>query len=151
MMLMALIWGAGQPVATQSPLGLVLLVATDAPEYRPGAAITFTLAVENPSDAPTTVETSSAQLFDVQVFDGEHEVWRWSADRDFADAETERTFPPGLTLLDHVTWNGRDTSGKVLSVGTYRAVGSLTTTGAPHRGNEILIRLVDTPQATPTP
>src|SRR3954471_3377792 len=74
--------------------GLTVLLATDAPEYAAGSLVTFTVAVDNRSDAPITLVFSSAQVFDITVVAQQREVWRWSADRDFAQAETERGFPP---------------------------------------------------------
>src|SRR5262249_3322870 len=116
----------GQPprALADSP-GLTLVLATDAPEYVGGAPVTFTVAVDNRGDAPVTVVFPSAKLFDIVVLAVQQEVWRWSADRDFAQVETERTFPPGVTLLDRVTWEWRDASGVRLQPGVYQVQGSL--------------------------
>ena len=70
----------------------------------------------------------------------QQEVWRWSADRDVAQVDTERTFPPGVTLLDRVTWERRDASGVRLQPGVYQVQGSLAT-APPQPGNVLLIEL----------
>ena len=120
---------------------LVLMLATDAPAYTPGVPVTFTVAVDNGGDAPVTVVFPSAQLFDVAVLAEQREVWRWAAERDFAQAETERTFPPGLTLLGRVTWDWRDSSGVTLRPGVYQAQGMLAT--VPRQpGNVLLVDLL---------
>jgi len=127
------------PAGAQTP-GLVLLLATDAPEYEPGATVSFTVAVDNPTDAPVTVTFPSAQLFDITVSAEQGEVWRWSAERDFAQAEVERTFPSGVTLLGRTTWDLRDASNTPLPAGLYQIQGALAT--APRQqGNVLLVRL----------
>jgi hypothetical protein len=82
---------------------LVLLVASAQPSAHEGATTTFTIAVDNPGQAPVTRTFPSSQLYDLVVSTGEREVWRWSADRMFAMALSERTFPPGVTLLGRET------------------------------------------------
>lgn len=130
----------GEEAAARVP---VLLVASDAPTYATGATVTFSVALDNPGDVPVTIEFSSDRRFDLAIFSEERELWRWGADRDFADTESEQTFPPGVTLLGRVTWNGREANGALPQPGTYRAVGTLTTLAAPRRGNEVLLRLTE--------
>lgn len=132
---------AQPPAAGAQTPTLVLLLATDAPEYRAGATVSFTVAVDNPSDALLTVTFPSAQLFDITVSAEQQELWRWSSERDFAQAEVERTFPPGVTLLGHATWDQRDGSGTPLPAGAYQIQGSLAI--APRQpGNMLLVRLL---------
>lgn len=121
--------------------GPILLVATDAPAHATGAAITFSLSLDNPSDFPVTLGFSSEQRLDLAIFSEERELWRWAAGRDFADTESEETFPPGVMLLGRITWNGRAASGDPLPPGSYRAVGTLTATGAQRQSSELLLRL----------
>jgi hypothetical protein len=132
----------GPPPARAAEMpSLVLMLATDAPEYAAGAPVTFTVAVDNRGDGPVSLVFPSAQLFDIAVRAEQREVWRWSADRDFAQAESERTFPPGVTLLDRVTWEWRGSSGAQLQPGVYQIQGSLAT--APRQpGNVLLVVLL---------
>jgi uncharacterized protein (DUF58 family) len=128
-------------VAVAEPPSLVLMLATDVPAYPAGAPVTFTVAVDNRGDAPVTLVFPSAQLFDIAVLAEQREVWRWAADRDFAQAETERTFPTGLTLLGRVTWDWRDSSGVTLRPGVYQVQGTLAT--VPRQpGNLLLVELL---------
>jgi len=120
---------------------LTVLLATDGPEYAAGALVTFTMAVDNRSDAPITLVFPSAQVFDITVSAQQREVWRWSADRDFAQAEAERTFPPGVTLVSRVPWQWRASSGAPLPPGTYQIQANLAT--APRQpGNVLLVALL---------
>jgi Intracellular proteinase inhibitor len=141
-LILAIAYMPVEPAASQSAETppLVVLLASDRPAYPIGAAVTFTIAVDNPGSAPVEIVFPSGQRYDVVAFAGEAEVWRWSADRDFADAEAERSFPPGVTLLGHVTWEWRDMAGAPLPPGTYRVVGELTAT-PPRTGNVVEISL----------
>jgi len=103
-------------------------------------ATTFTLAVDNPSEAAVTATFPSAQAYDIAVLAGETEVWRWSVGYAFAAALSERSFPPGVTLLGRETWDWRDADGVPLPSGTYRVVGSLTS-APPLDGNPVEIIL----------
>ena len=119
---------------------LVLLLASDHPAYGPGMTAMFTLAVDNPTEAPITVTFPSAQTYDIAVLLDGTEVWRSSAGLGFAAALVERSFPPGVTLLGRERWGWRDTSGTPLPPGSYRVIGTLTT-APPQSGNTLEITL----------
>lgn len=111
---------------TQSP-PLTVLLASDRPSDPMETTVTFTIAADNPGTGDASLTFTSAQVYDVAVFAGEVEVWRWSGDRSFASVMRERSFPPGVTLLGRETWDLRDAGGAPLAPGTYRAVASLAT------------------------
>ena len=119
---------------------LVLLLASDHPAYGPGMTALFTLAVDNPTEAPITVTFPSAQTYDIAVLLDGTEVWRSSAGLGFAAALAERSFPPGVTLLGRERWGWLDTSGTPLPPGSYRVIGTLTT-APPQSGNTLEITL----------
>jgi intracellular proteinase inhibitor BsuPI len=128
------------PAFAETPI-LVLMLATDAPEYTVGALVTFTVALDNRGEVPVTLTFPSAQLFDIAVLNEQREIWRWSAERDFAQAETERAFPSGVTLIGRATWDLRDSSGTTLLPGRYEIQGSLAT--IPRQpGNVLQVRLL---------
>jgi hypothetical protein len=129
---------ASSAATTAQAPNLVVLVASDQPSYPVGTAATFTIAVDNPTDAPVSVTFSSSQLYDIAVSDGQREVWRWSADRMFAQVLSDRTFPPGVTLLGRERWDWRDATGAPLPPGSYRVVGTLATS-PPRNGNVLLV------------
>jgi len=129
--------GASQDAA---PPALVVLLASDQSAYGPGVPAKFTLAVDNPSETAITATFPSAQAYDIVVLAGETEVWRWSAGYAFAAALSERSFPPGVTLLGRETWDLRDADGVSLPPGAYRAVGSVAS-APPVDGNPVEIVL----------
>lgn len=57
----------------------------------------FTLTVTNAAATPVTLEFATAQRYDFAVLDGAREVWRWSAERGFAQALGSETLAPGQT------------------------------------------------------
>ena len=126
--------------AQPAPPTLTILVASDHPAYGPGSAALFTLAVDNPTEAPLTVTFPSAQTYDLVVYSGETEVWRSSAGSAFAAALAERTYPPGVTLLGRERWSWRDNNDNPLPPSTYRVVGTLTAM-APLSGNAVEVTL----------
>jgi hypothetical protein len=133
----------GETRASQSaqPPPLVVLLASDRPAYQPGATVAFTLAVDNRGSASVMATLPSGQRYDIAVFAGETEVWRWSANRAFPAVIMEPEFPPGVTLLGRETWDWRDNGGASLPPGTYRVVGSLATS-PPRAGNFVELTLM---------
>ena len=69
------------------------------------AEVTFTLSVTNTLAVPATLQFSSGQQFDFQVFraDGTP-VWTWSADKGFTLALNSRTLAAGETATWSATW-----------------------------------------------
>jgi hypothetical protein len=114
--------------ATVEQDGLRLTVATDRARYAPGDEITITMRVANIGDAPIALEFQSAQRFEVSVADrAGSEIWRWGADRGFAQMLGTETVAPGDTLAYAATYRG------ALSPGSYLAVGRLTAREHPMR------------------
>ena len=106
---------------------VTLLLATDRPVSRTRDPVTFVLALDNASGSDVSLTFNSSQVYDIVVTSNDIEVWRWAADRGFGQVITDRTFPPGLTLLGRETWDWHDLTGAPVSPGLYRALGSLKT------------------------
>ena len=69
------------------------------------AGVTFTLSVTNSLAVPATLQFSSGQQFDFQVFRADGmPVWTWSADKGFTLALTSRTLAAGETVTYSATW-----------------------------------------------
>lgn len=70
-----------------------------------GDTVSFDLAVANAGDAPVTLSFATSQRYDFVVRDGSGaEVWRWSADRMFAQARSEESVAAGTVLEYAETW-----------------------------------------------
>lgn len=85
------------PVESE-PLVTSLQVETSADSVR------FSLAVTNATNAPLTLQFPSARRYDFAVLDGAREVWRWSADRGFAQVLGTETLAPGETRTWSEAW-----------------------------------------------
>ena len=96
-------------------------LATTKPSYSPREPITFTLNVRNPTDRPITLRFASGQRYDFVIEDERGAtVWRWAADRAFAQAVREQTVPPGWELNYNERFAGQ------LAPGVYRVRGLIT-------------------------
>lgn len=123
----------------QSP-AVTLLLATDRAFSTTRDPITFILALDNAGDSDVTLTFSSSQVYDILVTSADIAYWSWAADRGFGQVITERTYPPGVTLLGRETWNWLDLTGNPVPPGPYRAVPSLLTM-PPQTGNSIELTL----------
>jgi hypothetical protein len=113
--------------AGQQAPAVTLLLATDRPISRTRDPITFVLALDNPGTGDVTLTFNSTQVYDILVTTGDIAVWNWAGGRGFGQVITERTFPPGVTLLGRETWDWRDLAGNPAPPGLYRALPSLAT------------------------
>ena len=119
---------------------VTLLLATDRALSTTRDPVTFILALDNASDSDVTLTFSSSQIYDVLVTSGDVTYWSWAADRGFGQVITERTYPPGVTLLGREPWGWLDLTGKPVPPGPYRALPSLLTI-PPRTGNAIELTL----------
>jgi len=119
---------------------VTLLLATDRALSKTRDAVTFILALDNASNSDVTLTFSSSQVYDIQVMSGDVVQWSWAAERGFGQVITERTYPPGVTLLGRESWSWLDLAGQPVPPGAYRAVPSLLTI-PPQTGNAIEVTL----------
>jgi hypothetical protein len=98
-----------------------LLLRTDREGYHAGQPVQLRLEVINDKDEPLRLQFGSTRQFDFEVLWEDQLIWRWSADRLFAQVITERILPPGERWTFEATWNGRQSSGEVVKPGEYLA------------------------------
>jgi len=83
-----------------------------------GDTVWLGLHVTNTSGAPLELEFTSAQRFDFEVrTTGGEEVWRWSADRAFAQAVGSERLEPEATWQERVQWVAGGRKGEYVAVG----------------------------------
>lgn len=85
-----------------------------------GSDVTFTFTVKNTRSTPVEMKFNDGQQYDIRVWDANDAlVWRWAADKGFAQVVTTRTLAPGesVTYVEH--W-------KPASAGSYHAMAYLT-------------------------
>jgi hypothetical protein len=110
-----------------------LTLHTDRESYRPGEPVQLRVEVFNDAAEPVTLFFSSSQKCDFEVLWEDQLLWRWSADRVFAQMLTEETLAPGERRRYEATWAGRRSDGALARPGEYNARGVLTTSSRADR------------------
>ena len=87
----------------------------------------MTLSVTNCGDDPVRRFYRDSQRYDFIVQETEDEevgdeVWRWSADRVFAQVLGEETFGPGETVTYTEVWNQDSSHGQQVVPGRYHVL-----------------------------
>jgi hypothetical protein len=106
-----------------------LTLHTDRESYRPGEPVQLRLELVNDRAESARLTFSSTKQFDFEVLWDDQLLWRWSADRLFAQMLTEETLAPGARSAFEATWNGRIIGGEEAKPGEYLARGILTISG----------------------
>jgi hypothetical protein len=124
-----LLWGCvsvppDAPEAGRSPVAEALIASLDVRVH--GDTAELGLHVTNASAEAVVAAFATAQRYDFAVLtpDG-REVWRWSADRAFAQATGEESVPAGGWLQYREQWPGAGRRGR------YIAEARLTSTNRP--------------------
>jgi hypothetical protein len=117
--------------AKSAPPPLFLGVKTDKQVYKPQEPIAMALTVLNPGGSPQRVSLASSQQFDFLLYQEEKVIWRWSADKLFAQALSSLTLEPGLPVTYLVKFDQKLASGDYLPPGRYQLVGVLASKEKP--------------------
>lgn len=92
----------------------------------PRGPVTAVLGLRNGSDTAITLRFATAQRYDFSVIDSAGTVvWRWSANRTFAQAAGEQTVPPGWEVNYEERFAAPSGRGPYRVVATVSAVGNL--------------------------
>ena len=121
------------PDTEKKPSPLQVSLLTDQLVYLPGEAVHLTLTLTNTSNADITLSFRSSHQTDFVIQRDEHEIWRWSEGRMFAQALTVMKIKPkGRRKID-VIWDQKDLQGREVPVNSYEAVGLLLAERQPYR------------------
>ncbi|MCS4540909.1 MAG: BsuPI-related putative proteinase inhibitor [Euryarchaeota archaeon] len=99
--------------------GLKVTISADKPEYWSGQIVNMTVTILNNGPNPITIEFASSQRYDFIILKNNNEIWRWSADKAFAQVIGSVTLQPGEKQSYFETW-------KTTQVGTYTLIGIIT-------------------------
>lgn len=71
-----------------------------------GSAVTLTFTVKNPTAAPVTIDRATAQRYDFAIASVQTNsvIWRWSADKLFAQTLGSETLAPGTSVTYVEQW-----------------------------------------------
>lgn len=106
-----------------------LTLHTDRESYRPGEPVRLRLELVNDRTEPVRLTFGSTRQYDFEVLWEDQLLWRWSADRLFAQMLTEEMLAPGERRTYETTWDGRIMGGEEAKPGEYLARGILTVSG----------------------
>ncbi len=122
--------GTLPPSACQRSQGIVTNLTLDDNRFQftQGERISMTLSLTNCGDKPVRLSYPDSQRYDfiVQEAVGEdvkEEVWRWSADKLFAQVLGEDTIRPGETVSYIEIWDQRDQEGQPVAPERYHILG----------------------------
>ena len=104
--LLCLVIGCQAKLAVSDAMesGVSVVLTTNKQTYASGEPIELTLALMNGDSQPLTLRFMTAQRYDFTIHDRRgQQVWRWSAERFFAQVLGEETIPPGNALSYRVT------------------------------------------------
>ena len=118
--------GSGTPLATAGA-ALSVKLRTSGETASVAMPIVLRLEVCNQSSRDVAVPFSTEQRYDFEIrnLDGEL-IWRWGADRVFAQVAGSENFAPGCRVIGEEDWPGTDQEGEPVEPGTYEAIGVLT-------------------------
>jgi hypothetical protein len=118
---------SGSAIRMHESDSLDVALTADASDYAPGDTIAVRLAVANRGAQPITLHFSSAQRCDFEIRDARGAtLWRWGADRMFAQMLGEETLLRGRNDL-----NCRERLPAPRTPGTYRIIGTVVASDRP--------------------
>ncbi len=87
-----------------------------------GQPVDIRLEVRNAGDAPITFSFTTAQRYDVVIWNDDcKELWRWSAGRMFAQVVQSTSVSGRGRVVYHIPWQQRDQAGRQVRIGGYEA------------------------------
>jgi hypothetical protein len=123
--LLAMLTGCQGELATSGVVefGVSVVLTADKQMYAQGEAMELHLRLINGSPQPFTLRFGTAQRYDFAVHDQRgQQVWRWSAERFFAQVLGEETLAPrGGELSYHVTVHQQFPAGRYTVTGVFPA------------------------------
>lgn len=113
---------SGTPISGDSRNlgGLTVTFRIEPAKLKVGQRARFTLAVQNNSGREEKLDFATGQRYDFRVERGGREVWRWSADRAFAQVLGTETIEGQSAKRFSESWSAE-------GPGTYTAFAKLTT------------------------
>jgi hypothetical protein len=103
---------------------MVLKIDLPQETFSLGENVPIELFLKNEGAVAVKLSYRTAQKFEVVVQTRKgSEIWRWSADKFFAQMLEEAVLQPGEKMSFSVSWNQVDNQGERVSSGQYRIIG----------------------------
>jgi peptidoglycan hydrolase-like protein with peptidoglycan-binding domain len=111
---------AGTPIDTKIGRGLRHILYTDKRVYSRGERVRITLSKTNITNDEVNLRYSTSQIIEITATNAAGNiVWRYSANRSFAQGSRLITIFPGGTQVINETWNQVNNAGGQVLPGTY--------------------------------
>ena len=106
--------------------GLEVKITPDFAEFPAGSIATFTISLTNKNKYPVHVEYSSGRQFDMVIYCGASQIFRWSNGYTWRKSPHSIPLEPGETRSQKLSWVTVNKFGYPLSQGIYKCVGLAT-------------------------
>ena len=124
---------ATRPHAVEIVVPVAVSVRTDKKTYHSGEPIQMTLTVKNATKDAVKLTFPSGQRYDFDIRRGSTakspKIWQWSHGQMFIQMVSSVSLPPGKTRTFSETYQPGQEREPVLTPGTYKITGTLTTSG----------------------
>ncbi len=109
----------GDPSVSRIIGGLRYTISTDCASYQRGDRVNITFTKCNVSGSTVRLRYNTSQRYDFVVLRNGREVWRWSDDRFFTQADGTEVLQPRDCRTYRATWDLRNNQGNFVSPGDF--------------------------------
>lgn len=136
--------------------GLLYTLTTDRRTYGQGDPVRITLTKKNVTSRSIVLRYRTTQRFDFAARRAaeQRDVWRWSANRSFAQTTSTVRLAPGESQVFRATWNQRNNRGQQVTPGNFTIEGTNAAESLAGQAVTTTVRIRaagPTPTPTPTP
>ncbi len=121
--------------------GLEVRIYPETQEFVAGSIATFTITLTNKNKYPISVEYPTGRQWDMVIYSGASQIFRWSNGYTWKKAHHSIPLAPGESRSQQVSWVSVNKFGAPLSQGIYKCVGLATCYPKTLVSNEVKFRL----------
>ena len=121
--------------------GLEVNIYPETYEFPAGSIATFTITLTNKNKYPVDVEYSSGRQFDMVIYSGPSQIFRWSNGFTWKKARHSISLAPNESKIEQLSWVTVNKYGAPLPQGIYKCVGLATCYPKTLVSNEVKFRL----------
>lgn len=121
--------------------GLEVSIYPESPEFIAGSIATFTIRLTNKNKYPIRVEYASGRQWDMVIYSGASQIFRWSNGFTWKKSPHSIPLAPGESRSQQLSWVSVNKYGAPLPQGTYKCVGLATCYPKTLVSNEVKFRL----------
>ena len=104
-----------------NPADLDIRIVPDQAEVIAGETATFTIVVRNRTDKPVSIDFATGQRWDLAIFHGTMQIWRYSNGMSWEESPHSISIHPDRPETFKLSWTSIDRVGMPLAQDVYRA------------------------------